>query len=231
MSATEEELRGAEKAPFFMEIPRFAPAGAPGRTIGQEKIRPVRLYGGLGQEFGRSHSLAVGSPAEAIRALCVLLPDFEARLLQSEERGIAYACFVGRKNIADEEITYPVGTDDIRIAPLLAGSKRAGAFNLMIGQKLLKVVAPISLALGDLEGVSQSLQAAGAAFLSSRVDQWMATKPETFGARKSVDNGASYNFNGPVNTTSQGSAVPLLYGELITGSAVISAGLYAEDQV
>ena len=223
--------RGADEASFFMDLPRFAPAGTSTRRHGQERIRPVRLYGALGREFGRIHRLAVASPAEAIRALCVLLPDFETRLQQSDESGIAYACFVGRKNIVDDEIMYPVGADDIRIAPLLAGSKRAGAFNLMIGQKLLKVVAPISLAMGDFEGAQLALGLSGAAFSASRIDQWMMPTPESFGARKSVDNGASYNFNGPVNTTNQGSAVPLLYGELITGSAVISAGLYAEDQV
>ncbi|MNL81044.1 Bacteriophage lambda tail assembly protein I [compost metagenome] len=45
------------------------------------------------------------------------------------------------------------------------------------------------------------------------------------------ENGASYNFNGPVNTTAQGNPVPLLYGRMIVGSSVISAGIYAEDQV
>ena len=44
------------------------------------------------------------------------------------------------------------------------------------------------------------------------------------------DNGASYNFNGPVNTTAQGNPVPLLYGEMFVGSATISAGIYSEDQ-
>ena len=43
-------------------------------------------------------------------------------------------------------------------------------------------------------------------------------------------NVASKNFNGPVNTVAQGNPVPLLYGELIVGSAVISAGIYPEDK-
>ena len=44
------------------------------------------------------------------------------------------------------------------------------------------------------------------------------------------DNGTSYNFNGTVNTTAQGNIVPLGYGRMTVGSAVISAGLYTEDQ-
>jgi predicted phage tail protein len=48
--------------------------------------------------------------------------------------------------------------------------------------------------------------------------------------KDSPDNGASYNFNGAVNTTAQGNCVPVHYGEGWTGSAVVSAGIYAEDQ-
>jgi predicted phage tail protein len=47
---------------------------------------------------------------------------------------------------------------------------------------------------------------------------------------ESANNGASYNFTGPVNTTAQGNPVPVLYGRMIVGSAVISAGIVAEDQ-
>ena len=49
-------------------------------------------------------------------------------------------------------------------------------------------------------------------------------------AKDGPNNGASYNFNGPVNTTAQGNPVPLLYGELFVGSSTISAGIYSEDQ-
>lgn len=43
-------------------------------------------------------------------------------------------------------------------------------------------------------------------------------------------NSASYNFSGAVNTTIQGSAVPVMYGRMFVGSAVIAAGIVAEDQ-
>ena len=46
------------------------------------------------------------------------------------------------------------------------------------------------------------------------------------GARDEIQ---SDYFNGPVNTTAQGGAVPVLYGELFVGSAVISAGISVEQ--
>ncbi|AMP15481.1 hypothetical protein CPter291_3244 [Collimonas pratensis] len=36
--------------------------------------------------------------------------------------------------------------------------------------------------------------------------------------------------NGAVNTQAQGNPEPLLYGEAIVGSVVVSGGIYAEDQ-
>jgi predicted phage tail protein len=40
----------------------------------------------------------------------------------------------------------------------------------------------------------------------------------------------SYAFNGPVNMQAQGNPVPVAYGETWTGSAVISGGIFSEDQ-
>ena len=49
--------------------------------------------------------------------------------------------------------------------------------------------------------------------------------PKVSGPQERPENKPSYLFNGAVNTTEQGQPIPLLYGELIVGSAVVSAGL------
>jgi predicted phage tail protein len=56
--------------------------------------------------------------------------------------------------------------------------------------------------------------------------------PQTTGLAKtqSADNKPSYAFGGVTNTTSQGYPVPLLYGKRRIGGAIISAGIYVEDQ-
>lgn len=48
--------------------------------------------------------------------------------------------------------------------------------------------------------------------------------------RQSPDNKPSYAFGGPVNSIAQGNPVPILYGRRRIGGAIISAGIYAEDQ-
>lgn len=96
-------------------------------SVSQE-LRTIRLYGKLGTRFGRVHHLAVNSLAEGVRALCVLLPGFERELLTSGDRGISYACFLSTTNINEEALEAPVGQEEIRIAPVIRGSKRGGFF-------------------------------------------------------------------------------------------------------
>ena len=63
------------------------------------------------------------------------------------------------------------------------------------------------------------------------VVQLLSPQQRSLSTKDRPENGASYNFNGPVNTSAQGGPVPLLYGRMIIGSATISAGIYSEDQV
>lgn len=194
-----------------------------------EKVRTIRLYGKLGTQFGRVHRLAVASAAEAVRALRVLLPGFERELVTAKDRGVAYAVFIGRRNIGADALHYPVGDDDIRIAPVLQGSKNGGVFSTILGA----VVIAIS-AVGSYFAPGNPLSAygyqMGAALILGGVAQMLSPQQKGLSTKDSPDNGASYNFNGPVNTSAQGNPAPVLYGEMIVGSAVISAGIYAEDQ-
>lgn len=194
-----------------------------------EKLRDVRLYGRMGARFGRVHRLAVSSPAEAVRALRVMLPGFAREMVTSHQRGISYAVFVGRRNIEAGELQHPVGDDDIRIAPVLRGSKSGGVFSTILGAVIIAASA-----VGSYFAPGNPLSAYGfqfgAALVLGGVAQMLAPHQKALSTQDGADNSASYNFDGPVNTTAQGNCVPVLYGRMIVGSAVISAGIFAEDQ-
>lgn len=192
-----------------------------------EKLRTIRLYGYLGARFGRIHRLAVASAAEAVRALCAMVPGFEAELIGSKSRGIRYAVFLGRQNIGKDDLALPPGQDDIRIAPVLQGAKRAGLFQTILGAALIAVGAVVSFYGG---GAGTPIMQFGAAMMLGGVVQMLSPQQVGLSAKDGPDNAASYSFNGPVNTSAQGNPVPLLYGRLTVGSAVVSAGIYAEDQ-
>lgn len=195
-----------------------------------ETLRTIRLYGKLGSQFGRVHRLAVESTAEAVRALCTLLPGFQRELMTSRERGVGYACFLGKQNIGLEELTLSGGNADIRIAPIVTGAKSGGVFTFIAGAALVAIGAAINiLSDGALSWIGTPMMHLGSAMMLGGIIQILS--PQQMGASKAQqDNGASYNFTGAVNTTIQGSSVPLLYGRMTVGSAVISAGILAEDQ-
>lgn len=196
-----------------------------------DTLRTIRLYGKLGTQFGRVHRLAVDSTAEAVRALCALLPGFERELMTSRDRGIAYACFIGKSNISKDELRMSAGREDIRIAPVLAGAKRGGLLQLLIGAAMIVVgYAVTAMSFGAAATIGGGLMKMGVATMIGGVIQMLSPQQQNISTEDSANNGASYNFNGPVNTTAQGNPVPLGYGRMIVGSAVISAGIVAQDQ-
>lgn len=207
-----------------------------------QPLRTVRLYGRLGAQFGRMHRLAVASCAEAVQALAVLLPGFEREMMTSRERGVGYACFLGKRNLSEDRLCDPAGGEDIRIAPMVQGAKRGGLFQVVLGAALFFAAPYIAPFVGNVAGAlgfdainalvatSSALSGMGAAMMLGGVAQLLSPQQRGLSAKDGPDNGASYNFNGPVNTTAQGNPVPLLYGELIIGSATVSAGIYSQDQ-
>lgn len=199
-------------------------------------LRTIRLYGELGARFGRVHRLAVASAAEAVRALVVLLPGFEAHLLSSNGQGRAYAVFLGRTNIGEQGLFLPAGSADVRIAPVIQGSKRGGGLQTVLGAALIAFAfATGTFSLAASMGVKftaagQFAFNLGVAMSLGGVAQMLSPTARGISAADRPDNKPSYNFNGPVNTSAQGNPVPLAYGLVLAGSAVISAGIYAEDQ-
>ncbi len=184
-------------------------------------LKTIRLYGKLGARFGRIHRLAVKSAAEAVKALCILRPGFEKELMTSRDRGVNYAVFLGKKNISKDELLHPAGHEDIRIAPVLQGSGRGGIFQTILGAAMIVI--------GTWFG-QPWLMNMGIAMITGGVMQLISPQIKGLSAEDKADNRASYNFNGAVNTTAQGNPVPLGYGRMIIGSAVVSAGIYAMDQ-
>ncbi len=195
-----------------------------------DELVTIRLYGVLGRKFGRIHRLAVKSASEAIRALSVIVPGFKQYLVQSGNQGLTYAVFVGKANLDKEALPYPSGRADIRIAPVLHG-KKAGLFQTILGVALIAasfMIPGSGLALGALTITQGAVFGMGAAMALGGIMQMLS--PQMGGLASTADNGTSYYFNGPVNSSAQGEPVPIVYGEILAGSKVGSSGIYAEEQ-
>jgi len=189
-----------------------------------EILREVRLYGHLGKRFGRIHHLAVETTAEAVRALCVVIEGFERYVLQHSAPG--YRVWAGRANLGADDLAQPVGTREvIRIVPVVEGAKRKGLGQTIMGAVL--VVAGIMLTPYD-PILGPALVQTGVAMIIGGVIQMLSPQRGADGTEQDK-NGPSYSFNGAVNVDAEGGCVPVLYGEMIVGSVVISGGIRTAD--
>lgn len=194
--------------------------------------RTIKLYGVLRARFGREYCLEVHSVRDAISALCSMVPGFEKFLRSGEERGLTFAVFSGRRNLAGEELAMrDTDTDEIRIAPIIQGSKQGGMFQTILGAVLV-VVGIMYDWSGSTSTVGMGLIAGGAALGLGGVVQMLSPTARTGSTTKNEDgNNPSYGFGSAVTTIAQGNPYPLLYGEREIGGAVESGGIYTQDRL
>lgn len=199
----------------------------------------IVLYGELRAKFGhllpngRSIKMDVNTPREAARALCSVIPGFRKHMMDSHLRGITYAVFKDKRNIDKDELDMNTKCQQIRIAPVIQGNKNSGLFQTILGAVLVVVGVVVGVMTGWTGVGAQvgiGIAMAGASMMIGGVVQMLSPQASGLRQKEDADNAASYAFGSPVNTTSQGYPVPVLYGKREVGGAIISAGMYAADQ-
>ena len=192
-------------------------------------LKTIRLYGPLGEQFGRVWRLDVKSPAEAIRALCYQLPGFRQYLQRNSAPG--YRVLADTNARDNNTLAVPTCAGTIRIVPVVCGAGK-GLGQVFLGAALMATLwyAPgfNSIALGST--VWQGGMALGFSMVLGGLSQALTKAPNTQNTSvERPENKPSYAFDGAVNTAAQGNPVPVCYGEMIVGSQVISAGMVAEQ--
>lgn len=184
-------------------------------------LSKIRLYGRLAKFLKRRVFEAdVSSAAEAVRFLLANFPHLEPELAQGH-----YRVSVGGYDLGEDELVHPTGRQEIKIVPVVAG---AGALGRIIAGAAL-IIASIFIpgtalifgtaVKGLVFGIGASLALGGVAQLLTPVP----TLPT--GTDSQQDPRKTYSFSGIQNTSRQGTAVPVIYGETLVGSVVISAGI------
>lgn len=179
-------------------------------------LRKIRLYGRLAKFIGRRVLEAdVATAAEAVRFLIANWPELEQHMADQH-----YRVSVGGYDLAQDELHDPAGQQEIKIVPVMAG---AGAVGRIIAGVALIAASFIpgvgALAVSLMLGVGASLVLGGVAQLLTPVPQMNSGKDSEKDPRK------SYSFSGIQQTSRQGVPVPIVYGETLVGSVVISAGI------
>ena len=187
----------------------------------------IKLYGVLAKKFGKTHQRLISTKHEATRALAATIDGFENFMRSSKKRGLTFALFYGERNISEDDLSLPVSGEIIKIIPVVIGSKKAGLLQTILGAVL--VVAGLVLS-PYTAGLSTAMIGSGVALMAGGVIQLLSPQTAGLASKQDSANKASYAFGSPTNTASQGYPVGLLYGQRRIGGAIISAGIYVEDQ-
>lgn len=201
-------------------------------------LRKIRVYGRLAKFLGRRVLEAdVATAAEAVRFMVTNWPELEKHMADQH-----YRVSVGGYDLSADELHDPAGQQDIKIIPVLAGAGAVGRIIAGVALIALSVFAlPAvlggavwagALSYGAATGIISAGIGIGASLALGGVAQLLTPVPRldygSFGrSGKNSDNDPrkSYSFSGIQQTSRQGVPVPIVYGEVLVGSVVISAGI------
>jgi predicted phage tail protein len=188
-------------------------------------LRKIKLYGKLAKFIGhRVLEADVATAAEAVRFLLANWPELEAHMSDQH-----YRVSIGTYDIDLEELHHPAGAAPISFVPVVAG---AGAVGRIIAGVALVVLAFASgagffgAAFAKNIGLFAFAKGIGASLALGGVAQLLTPTPRVpQGLDSQDDPRKSYSFSGVQNTSRAGTPVPIVYGETLVGSVVISAGI------
>ena len=199
-------------------------------------LRKVKLYGELADFVGHKELDAViNSTADAVSFLIHNFPKLEEHMANRY-----YQVLIGDYDIDETEIHDPIGQSDISIVPVITGAGGRGLGKILLGAALIgfAIVNPavgFGLGPGGLGGgfatasgafsLTATLGNIGIALVLTGVSEMLFPLPEPKDFSSEEDPRISFNFSGVQNTSRAGTSHPIVYGEIVTGSVVISAGI------
>ena len=197
-------------------------------------LRKLRLYGELAEFVGhKEFEIQVDSLAKAVSFLINNFPQVEKYMNPQY-----YQVKVGNYAVNEEEIHHPIGQEDIHIVPVIAGAG-GGTGKILLGAALIggaflftpltagSFFSPI-VAQGSFAAALPMTKAAvalGGALILSGVSDMLFPLPKPKEFKSEQDPQLSFSFSGTQNTSRAGTPVPIVYGEIVTGSVVISGAV------
>ena len=193
-------------------------------------LRKIKLYGELAKFVGhKEFEIQVDSLGKAVSFLVNNFPQIE-KFMNPQY----YQVKVGNYDVGEEEIHHPIGQEDIHIVPVITGAGR-GLGKILLGAALIAGAfllpiaggaATFSLKAGLGGGfIAKSMVYVGASLVLSGVSDMLFPLPKPKEFKSEQDPQLSFSFSGTQNTSRAGTPVPIVYGEIVTGSVVISGAV------
>ena len=199
-------------------------------------LRKIKLYGELANFVGhKEFEVKVETLSQAVSFLINNFAGIEEYMNPKY-----YQVKVGNYSIDENEIHHPIGQEDIHFVPVIQGAGR-GIGKILLGGALIALSfgvggvfsAPL-IQSGTFSFAAAGLGAKaafgiGAGLLLSGVSDMLFPVPKLPDFNSEQDPRISFNFSGTQQTTRAGTPVPLVYGEIFTGSVVISGAVDTEQ--
>ena len=194
-------------------------------------LRKIKLYGELANFVGhKEFEVEVFSVGNAVSFLINNFPQLESYMNPKY-----YQVKVGDYDIDETEIHHPIGEQDIHFVPAITGA--GGNFGKillgagLIGLSFLSFGTSAGMGVAFSKGlakvglIQKGLFAIGASLVLSGVSDLLFPLPKDNGFDSEEDPKLSFSFSGLQNTSRAGTPIPIVYGEIMTGSVVISAAI------
>jgi predicted phage tail protein len=220
-------------------------------------MKVVKVYGALRKKLGQCRfQFEADTPAQALKALCVNFPGLDKWLLDSEKEGVGYRVTIGKEKITEQTIPLIVAPFSERevfsITPVIAGAGGLGGqIGIGVGLIALSFLLPgaglfgatsifgataaTAGTAGALTTLGVALSGLGASLVLGGVAQALSPAPvqstTTTERGRDAAKFESFTFSGIVNTAKQGLPVPIAYGRVFVGSAVLSSGLDVDQLI
>ena len=204
-------------------------------------LRKIKLYGELAEFVGhKEFEVKADTLASAVS---FLVNNFEGidRFMNPKY----YKVKVGNYAVDESELSHPIGQEDIHFIPVISGAGR-GFGKILLGAALIGLAfipfAGAGTGLGaafkggfsaakfaNVGFISKGLAGLGTALVLQGVSEMLFPLPKPPKFESEEDPRLSFSFGGTQQTGRAGTPVPLVYGEIFTGSVVISGGIDTEQ--
>ena len=190
------------------------------------KLKKIKVYGRLRKFLGQSYfEAAVTSPKQAFHFLIANFPEVENHMMNQ-----FYKIKMGGLEITEDLLSLQ-SDDDIQIIPIAIGAKGAIVGGLFLGGGAAVAGGTILGSTLLATTVSTALTTIGTNMLINEASNLLMPQqdiPSGVMADSFSQNDPtfqSFGFGSIQNVARAGVPVPIIYGEVFTGSVVISSGI------
>ena len=214
----------------------------------------ILLLDELGDRWGKTHIYHdLKSPCEAVKLLFINYPDLKSYFATAHEGGISFTVVQAGEFLSYEDLSLPLGQNDLVITPVVTGSRGAlkaiigvgfilatGGFGAGAGTALFGMTGKTAVAIA---GVASKV---GFALLLSGVSDMISPQPQipsfefdaplsgftggAGGITRGSDGSQSYAYTGAANTVGLGKTIPVVYGKALIGGHILSTNIEVANE-